>query len=172
MDHHGGTEGTEKKRLARRARHSSSVVNLSLSTAITAWVLSGLVLTLISAGAFAAPVRIEIHGVVTSAGTVHIALFHDEKSWERQDADSTVQVPAVPGTTVAVLDLPPGDYAFFIYDDVNGNGKLDKTLVGFPDEPYAFSNNVKLGFSQPSFSDLKFTVSAQGANQVIRLVEP
>jgi uncharacterized protein (DUF2141 family) len=141
-------------------------------TAITAWALSGLLLTLMSTGAVAAPVRIEIHGVVKSAGTVHIALFHDEKSWDDEDADATVKVPAVPGTTVAQLDLPPGDYAFFIFDDVNGNGKLDKTWVGFPDEPYAFSNNVKLGFSKPSFSDLKFTVSAQGANQVIQLVEP
>lgn len=129
-------------------------------------------LALISTRAVAAPVRIEIHGVVKSAGTVHIALFHDEKSWDSEDADSTVQVPAVPGTTVAQLDLPPGDYAFFIYDDVNGNGKLDKTWLGFPDEPYAFSNNVKLGLSKPSFSELKFTVSAQGADQVIQLVGP
>ena len=142
------------------------------ATAITARVLSGLVLALISTGAVAAPVRIEIHGVVKSAGTVHIALFHDENSWDREDADSTVQVPAVPGTTVAQLDLPPGDYAFFIYDDVNGNGKLDKTWLGFPDEPYAFSNNVKLGLSKPSFSALKFTVPPQGAQQVIQLVEP
>ncbi|HWI28876.1 MAG TPA: DUF2141 domain-containing protein [Stellaceae bacterium] len=136
------------------------------------WVLSGLLLTLISAPAFAAPVRIEIQGVVKSAGTIHIALFHDAKSWDSEDADSTVQVPALPGTTVALLDLPPGDYAFFIYDDVNGNGKLDKTWVGFPDEPYAFSNNFRLQFSKPSFRDLKFTVSAQGAIQVIQLVEP
>jgi uncharacterized protein (DUF2141 family) len=140
--------------------------------AIMAWALSGLAPTLISTGAVAAPVRIEIHGVVKSAGTVHIALFHDEKSWDDEDADSTVKVPAVPGTTVAVLDLPPGDYAFFIFDDVNGNGKLDKTWLGFPDEPYAFSNNVKLGLSKPSFSELKFRVSAQGANQIIQLVEP
>jgi len=137
-----------------------------------AWILRALLLTLISAPAFAAPVRIEIHGVVKSAGTIHIALFHDAKSWDSEDADATVQVPALPGTTVALLDLPPGDYAFFIYDDVNGNGKLDKTWVGFPDEPYAFSNNVRLHLSKPSFSDLKFTVSAQGANQIIRLVEP
>jgi uncharacterized protein (DUF2141 family) len=149
---------------------SKSAVTLAI--AIAAPVLSGLVLTLISTSAFGAPVRIEIHGVVKSAGTVHIALFKDEKSWDNEDADATVQVPAVPGTTVALLDLPPGDYAFFIYDDVNGNGKLDKTWVGFPDEPYAFSNNVKLGFSRPSFSNLKFTVSAQGANQVIQLIEP
>lgn len=143
-----------------------------MARAIIAWVLRGLVLTLISAPAFGAPVRIEIHGVVKSAGTIHIALFKGEKSWDSEDADSTAQVPAVPGTTVALLDLPPGDYAFFIYDDVNGNGKLDKTWVGFPDEPYAFSNNVKLHLSKPSFADLKFTVSAQGANQVIQLVQP
>jgi uncharacterized protein (DUF2141 family) len=68
--------------------------------------------------------------------------------------------------------LPPGDYAFFIYDDVNGNGKLDKTWVGFPDEPYAFSNNVKLHFAKPRFSDLRFTVPARGANQVIQLLDP
>ncbi len=145
---------------------------MRLATAVMSWMLSGLVLTMMSSGSFGAPVRIEIHGVVKSAGTVHIALFDSEKSWDSEDAETTIQVPAIPGTTVAQLDLPPGDYAFFIYDDVNGNGKLDKTWVGFPDEPYAFSNNVQLHFAKPRFPDLRFTVPAQGASQVIQLVEP
>jgi hypothetical protein len=47
---------------------------MRLATAVMSWVLSGLVLTMMSSGSFGAPVRIEIHGVVKSAGTVHIAL--------------------------------------------------------------------------------------------------
>ncbi|HZB93654.1 MAG TPA: DUF2141 domain-containing protein [Stellaceae bacterium] len=147
-------------------------VTRGLARGITASIASGLLLSLIARGACAAPVRIEIHGVVKSAGAIHIALFNSQASWDSEDDDISLQVRAVPGTTVAQVDLPPGEYAFFLWDDVIGDGKLAKTWVGFPDEPYAFSNNVRLEFSKPSFSDLRFAVSKQGATQVIQLVQP
>ena len=44
-----------------------------------------------------------------------------------------------------VRGLPPGRYAVAAYQDVNGNGELDKVPPGIPTEPYAFSNDVGRG---------------------------
>jgi uncharacterized protein (DUF2141 family) len=58
---------------------------------------------------------------------------------------------------------------FFIYNDENGNGKLDQTWIGFPNEPYAFSRNYKLGMHKPSFEEFIFTVPPNGTTMTVRL---
>jgi uncharacterized protein (DUF2141 family) len=52
--------------------------------------------------------------------------------------------------------LPFGSYAVALYQDVNGNGKLDKGMFGVPQEPFAFSNNFRPRFGGPSFDKCKF----------------
>ena len=47
--------------------------------------------------------------------------------------------------------MPRGRYAIAVYHDVNGNGRLDRSAIGFPSEPYGFSNDVGRT-SIPSFS--------------------
>jgi uncharacterized protein (DUF2141 family) len=53
-----------------------------------------------------------------------------------------VVAPAHNGGTAHGSRLPAGDYAFAVYHDANGNGKLDRNGVGMPTEDYAFSNNA------------------------------
>ncbi len=53
-------------------------------------------------------------------------------------------------------NLPFGDYAIAIYQDLNGNGKLDTGNFGIPSEPFAFSNNFRPRWSGPSYSKCKF----------------
>lgn len=55
-----------------------------------------------------------------------------------------------------ITDLPHGTYAFAVYQDINKNKKLDVNLVGYPSEPFGFSNNVRPRFSAPSFDACKF----------------
>ncbi len=64
-------------------------------------------------------------------------------------------------------EIPFGPYAVAIYQDVNGNGKLDKGMFGIPDEPFAFSNNFKPRFGGPSFEKCRFEVKAN--NQTINI---
>ena len=41
-----------------------------------------------------------------------------------------------------VRNVKPGSYAIAVFHDVNGNGRLDRNFIGFPSEPYGFSNDV------------------------------
>ncbi len=63
--------------------------------------------------------------------------------------------------TATISDLPYGVYALAIYQDVNGDGKIDKNLIGIPTEGYAFSNNFKPTIKAPSFENCQFTYSAR-----------
>lgn len=61
------------------------------------------------------------------------------------------------------LDVPLGDYAVMVIDDVNNNGKLDTNWMGVPDEGCGASNGAKGGpFGGPPWSDAKFTLSECG----------
>ena len=62
--------------------------------------------------------------------------------------------------TATITDLTFGEYALAIYQDVNGNGKIDKNFVGIPTEPYAFSNNYHPKVKAPNFNDCKFSYDA------------
>lgn len=41
--------------------------------------------------------------------------------------------------------------AIAVFQDLNNNKILDKNKIGFPVEPFGFSNNPKLWFGPPSF---------------------
>jgi uncharacterized protein (DUF2141 family) len=59
-----------------------------------------------------------------------------------------------------IQNLSYGDFAIALYQDVNDNGKIDKNMIGIPEEPYAFSNDYKPVIKAPSFNDCKFSYSA------------
>lgn len=60
---------------------------------------------------------------------------------------------------VRVSGLKAGDYSIVAYVDENGDGKLNRNVVGKPKEPYIFSNDVKPKLKKPSFEETKVSVS-------------
>jgi uncharacterized protein (DUF2141 family) len=66
-----------------------------------------------------------------------------------------------------ITDLPYGVYGIALYQDLNSDGEINKSMIGIPKEPYAFSNNIKPKFKAPSFGDCKFTYSE--AKSTIRI---
>jgi len=68
---------------------------------------------------------------------------------------------------VTVTDLSFGKYAVTVYQDINGNKKLDTGLWGVPIEPVAFSNNVHPRFSAPKWKDCEFDYNAK--NNVVEI---
>lgn len=56
-------------------------------------------------------------------------------------------------------NLPYGQYAVAIYQDVNANDDLDTGLFGIPSEPFAFSNNFRPKFDGPTYDKCKFEFS-------------
>ncbi|MCB2380066.1 DUF2141 domain-containing protein [Hymenobacter sp. BT635] len=65
------------------------------------------------------------------------------------------------------IDLPNGEWAVALTQDLNNNDLVDKNFLGIPTEPYAFSNNVRPKLAPPEFEECKFTVS--GPSKVVTI---
>ncbi len=83
--------------------------------------------------------------------------------------------PAASGASSTTFDagpLPPGRYAVSIYQDVNGNHRLDRGLLGIPREPVGASNNPKPSFGPPRFEQCAFQIDHADRTISISLVSP
>jgi uncharacterized protein (DUF2141 family) len=69
-------------------------------------------------------------------------------------------------------ELPPGDYAVSVYEDLNGNHKLDHNILGIPREPVGASNNPAARMGPPRFTDCSFHVGTADETITISMVLP
>jgi len=113
-------------------------------------------------------VRITVAGVAAPQGFVMVAL-HDEKGWSGAPI-ARARVPVAAATVTLALSAPaPGRYGLKLFHDVNGDGKMDTNIMGFPAEPVGFSNDAPIRLGPPSFADAAFDVGPAGAAQIINL---
>ncbi len=64
-----------------------------------------------------------------------------------------VLVPASKSTTCLFENITPGNYAVSVMNDLNGNGELDKNILGVPKEPWGVSNNIRPALRAPDFKE-------------------
>ena len=65
------------------------------------------------------------------------------------------------GSTEVVypIQLPPGEWAIAVTQDLNENDLVDRNLIGIPTEPFALSNVGHPRFKVPTFEDCMFNVN-------------
>lgn len=52
-----------------------------------------------------------------------------------------------------LIDLPSGEYAIAVFQDLNSDLVLNKSIFGFPLEPYGFSGNPNNLFRAPHWHE-------------------
>jgi uncharacterized protein (DUF2141 family) len=67
------------------------------------------------------------------------------------------------------LGLEEGRYGVMAYQDVDGNGKLDRGFFGIPKEPLGFSNDAPIVFGPPKFKDAKLKLQKGERETTINL---
>ncbi|MCZ6853673.1 MAG: DUF2141 domain-containing protein [Gammaproteobacteria bacterium] len=95
-------------------------------------------------------------------GFLKIVLHDSEASY--RDGDQVpfreITLPADGERMTLQIDgIPPGRYAFIIYQDVNDNDDIDTNFIGWPKEPFGFSNNPPIRFGPPNFKKASFEVT-------------
>ena len=104
-------------------------------------------------------IDISVDGIQGRSGTVRVNLYASADAFlAQEDAKAEVAVMEDGVLVVSFTDLAPGSYAFVAYQDINGNGELDRGLFGIPLEPLGFSNGVVPVFSAPDFEDAAVAV--------------
>lgn len=109
-----------------------------------------------------ASLTIDVSGVKERKGKLQMGLFNSAEGFPDDAKPYRAEVLNITESNalqVVFKDLPPGDYSVAVYHDKNGNGKLDKNLLGIPVEDYGFSNDTRsTRLSAPSFDDTKLRI--------------
>jgi uncharacterized protein (DUF2141 family) len=117
--------------------------------------------TTVSSETTTASLTVDVKGL-TKKGILYVGLYKPDNQFaELSDSFKTVALTITTQTEIVATfpDLPLGDYAIAIYQDVNSNKKLDTNLFGYPKEPFGFSNNIKPKLSAPGFADCRITLN-------------
>ncbi|MCJ2123655.1 DUF2141 domain-containing protein [Methylobacterium sp. J-077] len=131
--------------------------------------MAGLCAVAVFAGAPAlgATLQIEIDGIEPGGGPVRVALC--QGGLAEPFCTQGDEAPASGGRgRFTFRDIAPGTYAVAAFQDENGNGRLDRTGLGLPLEPYGFSGAVARR-ARPDFSDAAFALREPGTAVRVRL---
>jgi uncharacterized protein (DUF2141 family) len=118
-------------------------------------------------------IHVTILNIRNSIGTVDCALFDSPNGFPRDGLHSAMRlvVMKIPSST-AQCDfegIPSRTYALVVLHDENMNGKLDTNWLGVPKEGYGFSNDAKIAFRAPSFSNASFVFDGKILDLTITL---
>lgn len=84
--------------------------------------------------------KLNIEGVDMNGGKIYVSIFNSEPTYKVREAYLTFILDSKNEIVVKDLTLPTGQYVISIYQDSNGNGKLDTNLIGIPKEKFGFTN--------------------------------
>lgn len=117
--------------------------------------------------AHGASLSVEIGDGIKPGERVLLSVYDSEAQWMQKSLRTVNEAaPADIGRkgthTLLIDDLAAGPYAFSVYVDRNGNGKLDRGMFGKPSEPYGFSNGGGM-FGPPDFADAAVDVADSGS---------
>ncbi|MFY7999418.1 MAG: DUF2141 domain-containing protein [Candidatus Kapaibacteriota bacterium] len=105
--------------------------------------------------------------------TIRVGVFTSEKTFLKE-AEAMKNYSLRPNdkqesVKIDITDLPPGEYALAIYQDINEDNRFNRNFLGIPTEPYGVSNNVKPMFAPPSYEECRFQFRSS-QTKIINLV--
>jgi len=105
-----------------------------------------------------------------AGGVLRLALCPSKEAYDSEQGCRTLSVDAT-GRTVrcAFPDVKPGTYAVKVFHDINNDSQLNTSWIGWPQEPYGFSNDAPVNTGPPSFRLAAITVGEKPLTTRIRL---
>ena len=118
-------------------------------------------------------VTVVVSALASTSSTVKLYFYNVREKFLTHGGYAFMRVIKPGGQSQVSLpvDLPNGEWAVAITQDINNNDKLDKNFMGIPTEPFAFSNNVRPRLAPPAFDDCKFVVNSPGKVVTISLTK-
>jgi len=122
----------------------------------------GLAFTLALAGsAHAFDLSVEVLNPKLLQGSINAAVYTQAEGWLKDtQALGAQRLPVADKTVLVFRNLPAGSYAVSLFHDENGNGVMDRNVIGLPLERYGFSRDARATMGPPSFADAAFELKA------------
>ncbi|TNJ40338.1 DUF2141 domain-containing protein [Chlorobaculum thiosulfatiphilum] len=108
-------------------------------------------------------IEVLIDNVRSANGVVGVALFNAKKGFPDKSSLAIEGRSVAAGKRCKAIfeNVPYGIYAVSVLHDENGNGKMDKGLLGIPKEGFGVSNNPEIKMGPPSFSESRFDLKSK-----------
>ncbi|MDX9827596.1 MAG: DUF2141 domain-containing protein [Spirochaetia bacterium] len=114
------------------------------------WQGSGLLAVLMSSlavgilGAQEVDIRLIVKGL-KGEGKLYVAVYDSQEGFKSENAHTGLILDPDGEVVETILRLPEGYYVVSMFQDINGNGALDKGFLGIPKEPIGLSRFEKMG---------------------------
>ncbi|MEM1325395.1 MAG: DUF2141 domain-containing protein [Bacteroidota bacterium] len=141
-------------------------------TRISIILLCAVLMAFISPGEQKTALIIRVDNINSTEGQLWLGIYTSQQDFLQQTASVRILGQKIDHTGSLLLeadDLPFGTYAIAVFHDKNNNGQLDQSLVGIPQEPYAFSRKPKSKWRAPSYDEVKFTFDRPNQELSMRL---
>ena len=105
--------------------------------------------------------QITVTNIYPVKGKLYIAVYDNADDYMEIEKTVFQKVVIIQGEKeqIVIEGVPDGEYAVTVFQDLNGNGELDTSSIGFPQEPFGFSNDARGTFGPPKFRKAKFDVT-------------
>ena len=105
---------------------------------------------------FAQNLTLEVRDIEKPEGYLYVAVYNSKETFMKKPlaafrVDVKDKVLSIP-----CQGLPAGTYAVSLFQDENGNGKLDTGSFGIPTEKFGFSNDAEGVMGPPSYEKCSF----------------
>jgi len=132
--------------------------------------LFALISLLIFANLFADDIytTIEINGVIVNGGLVYVAVYSNENDYKAETPYIKFILDPVNSTITRNLELPNGEYVVSVFQDKNGDKKLNSGIFGIPAEPVG-KTNYNLRGSPGGFNKLKAPVNSNSTRLIVNM---
>ena len=139
----------------------------SVAAVTFAAVLSALVMTVHPAQAQACA-NVEVQNVRPEQGMLMIAAYADAAGFSSKAPVTALQMRPGPAATMSfpLCGLSGASVALTLFQDLNGNGKLDANVLGMPTEPWGASGKP-VAMSAPTWETT--VVPLDGTTIVVKL---
>jgi uncharacterized protein (DUF2141 family) len=98
---------------------------------------------------------------INRGGDLSVGIF-DEENFPKAGRHLLGLVKSVSGARMKVVfeKVPEGAYGIAVFQDTDKNKMLKTNFLGFPIEPFGFSNDARPKLGPPSFQDAQIIVEA------------
>ena len=101
---------------------------------------------------------IHVDNIIQNQGMIWVGIYNSQNYLVKEEAIvSGFMVEKQGQQFIEFTGIEYGTYAVALFHDLNGNGEMDKNLIGIPSEPYAFSQTPRTKWRLPRFHEIKFT---------------
>lgn len=115
-------------------------------------------------------ITVTVAGLKTDDGEVKITVYNNEE-WNKTIVFNSVAKILDKKCEITIENMPYGDFAIFVYQDKNANGKLDKINEKFPTEPFGYSRVKQMVMGPVRWNDIKFSIESPKIEMEVLVLE-